>query len=106
MIEKTIEELLAYAEIHLDLKQDDKIYFRNLLIRKLNATTPYDGDIDYDHIKSLNVPDELVEKLSSYILENNLVEQENLELFLTELLGDLTPLPSVVNAKFLSLIHI
>ena len=100
MIEKTIEELLAYAEIHLDLKQDDKIYFRNLLIRKLKATAPYDGDIDYDHIKSLNVPDELVDKLSRYILENNLVEQENLELFLTELLGDLTPLPSVVNAKF------
>ena len=102
MIEKTIEELLVYAKYHLGLEEDDTIYYRNMMLRKLNGKLPYEGSVNEEEIKELKVPDTIIEKLSEYILKENIVTEDKLELFLTELMGDLTPLPSKVNEVFKS----
>ena len=92
MIEKTIEELLEYASSKLHMEEVDRIYLRNMLLRKLNVEEPYSGEIDKEYIHSLNVPDVLIKDLKDYVEENNLAE--NSDLFVTEIMGDLTPLPS------------
>ena len=101
MIAKTIEELLEYASYHLHMEEVDRIYLRNLLLRKLKVEEPFEGEIDKDHIHSLNVPDELIAKLSEYIETNELAA--NKDLFITELMGDLTPMPSKVVDIFKSI---
>ena len=35
MIEQTIKELIEYAHLHLDLGEEDKIYFHNILLHEL-----------------------------------------------------------------------
>ena len=92
MITKTIEELLEYAKSHLYMEEIDRIYLRNLLLRKLKQTAPYEGEIDKEYIHSLLVPDVLLNDLRTFVIENNL--SENPELFITEIMGDLTPMPS------------
>ena len=79
MIEKTIEELLVYAKYHLGLEEDDTIYYRNMMLRKLNGKLPYEGSVNEEEIKELKVPDTIIEKLSEYILKENIVTEDKLE---------------------------
>ncbi|MDY4788331.1 MAG: UDP-glucose--hexose-1-phosphate uridylyltransferase [Bacilli bacterium] len=94
MITKTIEQLLEYASFHLNMEEVDRIYLRNTLLRKLHLQEPYDGEIDKDYIHQLKVPDELLDELKKYVIDNNISEIP--DLFLVEIMGDLTPLPSKV----------
>ena len=103
MIACTIEKLLKYAKYHLDLSELDELYIRNILMRKLKVATPYTGNVDDEEIKSMIVPDSLIDELKTYIKNEHIVEDENVELFITELMGDITPMPSEVVRKFNSL---
>lgn len=106
MIAQLIEKLLAYSSIHLGLQDIDKIYLRNILLRKLNVSAPFEGAIDIDSIAALQVPDTLIEELRNYLLSINDNDELKVELFIEELMGDLTPLPSQVVETFWALYDI
>ncbi|MFA7020640.1 MAG: hypothetical protein WC215_03685, partial [Bacilli bacterium] len=60
MIAQLIEKLLTYASFHLLLNDQDKIYVRNVLLRKLEVAAPYEGIVSEEEIKSMEVPDTLI----------------------------------------------
>ena len=103
MIEKTVEKLVYYAKKHLYLDDLDAIYIRNVLFGKLHISFPYEqNDIDFNEIDNLTVPDVLISELKNDILENNIVDASEVDRFITNIMGDLTPLPSIVKNKFYS----
>lgn len=100
MIALLIEKLLAYASFHLYLNDHDKIYLRNLLMRKLNVAAPSEEKIDEESIRQMRVPDALIEELRIYVSGTLKYDDLKTELFIEEIMGDLTPLPSQVIAMF------
>ena len=94
------EHLLAYARAHLRLADTDEIYMRNVLLSTLGATEPWEGEIDRAAIAALDVPDELAASLRAFGLENGLCTEETAEIFVADIFGRLTPLPSAINAAF------
>jgi len=95
-----IEKLLRYAARFLHLDPLDSVYSRNLLLRELRLSSPYEGEADLSYVDELTVPDELVSELKQYALENSLCEQGLEHLFAAHILGILSPLPSKVNESF------
>jgi len=106
MIAKLIEKLLTYASLHLYLNDTDKVYLRNLLLRKLKVESPFEGDFDLDEIKAMDVPDLLIEELREYVVKVLKYDDLECELFIEEIMGDLTPLPSKVIETFWALYDI
>ena len=103
MIEKTVEKLIYYSKKHLFLDELDAIYVRNVLFGKLHIAYPYtQNHIDFNEIDNLAVPDILISELKNDILENNIVDSSEVDRFITNIMGDLTPLPSMVKDKFYS----
>ena len=100
MIAYTIEKLLKYAKTHLDLSELDEIYVRNILMHKLKVSIPCKDEIKNEEIKEMIVPDSLIDELRNYLKEEKIVEEDNIEHFITEIMGDLTPMPSAVVEKF------
>ena len=100
MIAHTIEKLLKYAQLHLNLSELDKIYVRNILMHKLKVATPCKELINDEEIKDMIVPDSLIEELKIYIKKEKIVEENDIELFITEIMGDITPMPSEVVKQF------
>ncbi len=100
MIAQLIEKLLTYASFHLYLNDQDKIYVRNVLLRKLEVAAPYEGIVSEEEIKSMEVPDTLIEELHKYVKSTLKYDELKSELFVEEIMGDLTPLPSKVIAIF------
>lgn len=96
MLNKSIEELLVFALSHLDLKEEDVDYYRNLLLGKYNLDTPYEGELDINHINSLSLPDEI---FSSLIADFKSIgyEDHDAELETTYCFGLVSPTPSYVN---------
>ncbi|MFA5481377.1 MAG: galactose-1-phosphate uridylyltransferase, partial [Bacilli bacterium] len=103
MIAKLIEKLLAYASFHLYLNGDDVVYVRNALLRKLGGDKPYEGDIDTGAIEKLTVPDTLIEELREHLVNKMAYDDLKAELFIEEIMGDLTPLPSKIIETFWAL---
>lgn len=95
-----IEELIEYGKVHLGLEDLDAIYARNILMHKLNIASPYEDDLDLDFIKDLKVPDILLDELRENLLASG---KENVELLLVDIMGELSPRPSFVADKVLSL---
>ena len=95
-----IEKLLIYAETFLHLDKRDEIYFRNLLLKEFKLKEPYLGEIDFNEIKHLDVPDPLIEDIWAYAIENGLTDEEGKERYSTYIMGILSPRPSEVNRKF------
>lgn len=100
MLAILIEKLLKYASCHLYLNDRDLIYVRNLLLRKLRVSAPYEGMIDEEEICRMEVPDVLIEELRKGIQETLKYDDLKTELFIEEIMGDLTPLPSKVIDMF------
>lgn len=99
MIEKLVEELLHYSKINLNLKKEDTIYIRNLLLRELNLSKLYEGEIDKKFIDSMQVPDQLVNQLEKYLSSQGLSASE-IEAKIAHIFGLLSPLPSNVIHQF------
>ena len=99
MITKTIKELIEYAHLHLDLDEEDKIYFHNILLHELGCVEPYEGEIDLALIESERVPDRYVEALNAYLIEQGM-EAGEASRKVTYLMGLLTPTPAQVKMKF------
>lgn len=99
MGELLVKKLIYYAKKHLGLSFLDSIYISNILYRKLKIE-PQGVEEDLSYLDNLETPDLLINELKDYILNNNLVKDEETNLFITEIMGDLTPLPSQVVDKF------
>ena len=95
-----IEELIAYAKVHLDLGDLDAVYVRNLLLHKLHVSAPYEGEVDTEFVKDLIVPDVIVEELKEVLIEQG---DENADLTIVDIMGTLTPMPQAVADKVLKL---
>ena len=96
MLDRFIEELLCYAKYHLDFSEIDYVYTRNILMHEFNVLMPYEGEIDEEWIKSLETPDELINKLKEDIPEIDSFE-------IARIMGLVTPKPSELVNKFNSL---
>lgn len=94
-----VKKLVYYGQIHLGLNKLDSIYVENVLYRKLRIN-PDEEIYDLSFIDNLKVPDLLLDELRVHIRENKLVDESNVELFIVEIMGDITPLPSQVVDKF------
>lgn len=104
MLNKSIEELLLFASSHLDLKNEDVDYYRNLLLGKYNLDTPFEGKLDKAHIDSLKLPDEVFDSLVNDFIETGL-NSHDAELEATYCFGLVSPAPSYVNTYCHSLIN-
>ena len=93
MIEKTIEELLYYGVVHLDLCEEDVMYVRNILLHEFNLLEPYEGEIEKESIENLETPTTLINHLKEDIAD---ITPETIE----RVMGFITPLPSILNQKF------
>ena len=95
-----IEELIEYGKVHLGLLKLDAIYARNALLKLLDVLHPFDGEIDNEFIKNLEVPDVILDEVREHLVEKNI---PNPDLVLVEIMGILTPTPSFVGHKVLEL---
>ncbi len=99
-----IEKLIVYAKQNLGLSELDVIYQRNTLLHLFNLSSPTNEEVDEEFIKSLQVPDVLIEEIMAYAIENGIVSEEiSADLFANYVFGILTPRPSEVNSQFMSL---
>ncbi len=95
-----VEKLIAYAERYLCLRSEDADYMRNVLLSRLGLTEPYEGEADLSDIEGMDVPDALCAELSAYALGAGIIEEGAEERFAADILGILSPLPSVINETF------
>ncbi len=101
-INKTIKKLLTYATLKLDLHEWDLVYIQNRLLDVLGLDSYDDEEIDIDEINSLTVPDTIIDELNDYLTDLGKDAKER-ELLITKVMGIITPLPSAVLNKFLTL---
>lgn len=95
-----VDKLLAYAKLHLDLKSDDEVYFRNRILEMLKLDTYEPTPFDIEAIRRMSVPDLLLEELTQFITQKQLVEPDEVPRFVGAIIGTLTPPPSVINERF------
>ncbi|MCH4277999.1 MAG: galactose-1-phosphate uridylyltransferase [Bacilli bacterium] len=102
MIEKTLKEAIAYAKSHLGLKDEDAIYFQNLLLHEFGLKEPYQGEIDEKKIAAYSLPDPIVDSLIEDLVSSGMGPGES-QRKATYVMGLLSPTPSQVDEKFASL---
>ncbi len=98
-----VEKLLKYAEAFLHLNKRDETYFRNLLLREFKLEAPLKEVPDLSYIEQLDVPDTITSELGEYAVKNELTTELEKELYVTFIMGILSPLPSEVNRTFYQL---
>lgn len=100
MIHSHVNNFMAYAKAHLRLLDDDFLFAKNAVMNLLDLHEVKESEVDYDKIKSAEIPDLYVKPLSDYAIEKGLVDEMDRGLYETALLGAVTPIPSQVNAYF------
>ncbi|MCQ2742742.1 MAG: galactose-1-phosphate uridylyltransferase [Bacilli bacterium] len=103
MISELIEKLIAYAQIHLHMDEEDAIYKRNLLLKEFKLDAPYEGEIDRKAIEEMEVPDALMAEGKEYLVSSMGYEEKAAGREMVWVMGLLTPLPSQVNQNFAAL---
>lgn len=98
-----IEKLLKYAITFLHLNPRDEVFVRNLLLREFKLDAPLKEVPDLSYIEELDVPDSLILELSEYAINNGLTTEIEKELYVTFIMGVLSPMPSEVNRTFYDL---
>ncbi len=100
MLDMLVEKLIHYAQMHLSLEEQDVLYTRNLLLFKLEIDAPYKGPINISEIKAMKTPDTLLDQVREEIKTRDLVEEWRIEGLVTDIMGLLTPTPTLVTEKF------
>ncbi len=95
---QTVRDLIGYAEKNGLADPRDRVYFENRLAEKLHITA-------FDTVGDANERplDEMLGELCDYAIANGVIEDNGVtgrDLFDTELMGILTPLPSRVIDEF------
>lgn len=99
-MKEIIEKLVEYAKLHLDLDGYDVPYVRNLLLNRLKETEPFEGKVDIDELRNLQVPDILLDELKSKAIEKGLTDVNHQELFACEIMGMLSLRPNEFVSHF------
>lgn len=100
MVYEGIDKLVSYGIMTGLIKQGDAIYVRNRLLTKLGLDSYEETGAVCSSIEEL---DEILDSLVDYAAENGLLENNSIvyrDIFDTELMDTLTPMPSVVAEKF------
>ncbi|MDY0214073.1 MAG: hypothetical protein RBS24_00880 [Bacilli bacterium] len=102
MLEILVEKILTYGELKLALNPEDINYYRNILLSKFGLKKPYKGVINVSEIASLNNPEKLILELEEALKEHKYPHLSVLasDGIITDILGMMTPIPSVVNIRF------
>ena len=97
MICDLIQTLIEYGIERELIMREDEIYIRNRLMQALGV----EAWSSPEPLKGLTI-DELLGKLGDYACENGVIEDSGAyrDIFGTELMGILTPVPHEVNARF------
>ena len=97
---REISDLLAYAKLHLGMKEADCVYLVNRLLGKLGLDAFERLPADEKAIAALACPDSVTAPLLARARENGLVEEGEEEFFTSDLLDLFTPRPSEVEERF------
>ncbi|MGI6644186.1 MAG: galactose-1-phosphate uridylyltransferase [Bacilli bacterium] len=100
MLDVIVEKLLIYAKNRLGLSDDDLFYLRNILLFNFHLKAPYKGPINVSEIKAMKTPDVLLDELRLALKESKIIEEWRIEGLVTEVMGFLTPAPSLVTEQF------
>ncbi len=102
MLAILVEKILAYGEHHLALNPEDINYYRNVLLLKFGLSKPYKGVINLSEIASMNNPALLIKELEEALANESLphLSIQDSEAIIVDILGMMTPIPSVVSARF------
>lgn len=98
-----IEKLIRYAVKFLHLNVRDVVYVRNLLLREFKLDAPLKDLPDLSYIDNFDVPDALTEEVGNFAVANGLTTEIEKELYVTFIMGVLSPMPSEVNRTFYDL---
>lgn len=101
-IYEAINGLLQYGEMKNIYESDDKEYILNSLLAVFNLDDYKKNDYIYDNTKDVTY---ILDKMIEYAINNEIIENTQIskDLFDTKIMGCLTPLPSMINNKFLNL---
>ena len=100
MIAETINQLIAYARIHLGMSDEDSLYFKNILLGELKVGKPSEEEVDVKKVSQMKVPDEFIDQIQEYLVNELKYSEHDAELFATKLMGFISPLPSIVTHNF------
>ena len=107
MLEILIEKILAYGEAKLALDPLDINYYRNVLLLKFGLKKPYKGVINISEITNMHNPTQLINELEEALKSHKMphLAMQDPEEIITDILGMMTPIPSVVSARFNELLN-
>lgn len=100
MIEKHVDNLIAYAIANLSLQEEDIPFAKNAILNILDIHDASPFAMPEGDFCSIETPDSLVAPLYEYALSNGLIVEEERDMFETAILGALTPMPSEVVKEF------
>lgn len=103
---KLIEKLLEYAKLYFNLSVFDVNYMRNVLLNAFKLSAPQTEKLseeEIEHIKSMTLPDELFGECVAFAMNNFQYDINQAELFASYVFGLISPLPSKVNDRFITL---
>ena len=98
-MDRLISELVSYGLENDLVHVDDKIYVINRLLQLFNKT-----EFQWVDTKIRQL-DSILSDMNDYAMEQGLIEEDtitNRDLFDTQIMGILTPMPSVVRQQFFS----
>lgn len=99
----TIHKLICYAKEKLGLHGFDVIYVQNQLLDLFQLSSLEEEEINEEEIRSLEVPDILLDELRTYLKENTEYSDKEIERLLVKVMGIITPMPNDVIEKFTAL---
>ena len=103
IIYSSIENLLQYAQSHLLLDDLDVIYVRNKLMTQLKLEDYVQYETDVDAIDAMTCPDEVLEPIINYAVENGIISDGEREEFGDRIMDIVSLKPSEIVDMFDSL---
>ena len=103
IIYSCIENLLQYAQSHLLLDDLDVIYVRNKLMTQLKLEDYVQYETDVDAIDAMTCPDEVLEPIINYAVENGIISDGEREEFGDRIMDIVSLKPSEIVDMFDSL---
>ncbi len=103
IIYSCIENLLQYAQSHLLLDDLDVIYVRNKLMTQLKLEDYIQYETDVDAIDAMTCPDEVLEPIVNYAVENGIISDDEREEFGDRIMDIVSLKPSEIVDMFDSL---
>ena len=103
IIYPSIEGLLYYAQAHLLLDDLDVVYVRNRILDELKLTDYEEYEVDYEAIQAMTAPDEVLNPIVNYAVENGIITDDQREYFGDKIMSLTMLRPSEVADMFDSL---